>query len=77
MEYRPSDGNLGEYVDSDYSTNRYGYGVNPGSRGGVIASGVTWSSIGSGSSSWFLGLGPGFISSRTKFTIFVAEAAAD
>ena len=37
-----TNGNMGEYVDPDYNTSSYGYGVNPGSRGGVIASGVTF-----------------------------------
>jgi hypothetical protein len=35
-----TNGNLGEFVDPNYSTYYYGYGVNPGSRFGVIASGV-------------------------------------
>jgi hypothetical protein len=34
-------GNLGEYVDPNYATSYYGYGVNPGSRFGTIASNVT------------------------------------
>src|SRR5207245_1065603 len=33
--------NLGEYVDPNYSTRFYGYGVNPGSHFGTIASNVT------------------------------------
>ena len=36
-----TNGNLGEYVDPNYTTLSYGYGVNPGSRNGVIASNVT------------------------------------
>jgi hypothetical protein len=36
-----TNGNLGEYVDPNYTTSNYGYGVNPGSRRGVIASGVS------------------------------------
>ena len=36
-----TNGNLEEYVDPNYSTYFYGYGVNPGSHRGVIASGVT------------------------------------
>jgi hypothetical protein len=36
-----TNGSLGEFVDPNYATFYYGYGVNPGSRGGVIASSVT------------------------------------
>lgn len=37
-----TNGNLGEYVDPNYTTYYYGYGVNPGARsGGTIASNVT------------------------------------
>jgi hypothetical protein len=36
-----TNGNLEEFVDPNYFTYYYGYGVNPGARRGVIASGVT------------------------------------
>jgi hypothetical protein len=36
-----NNGNLGEYVDPNYTTFFFGYGVNPGSRTGVIASNVS------------------------------------
>ncbi len=36
-----TNGTLGEYVDPNYNTSNSGYGVNPGSHRGVIASGVT------------------------------------
>jgi hypothetical protein len=36
-----TNGNLEEYVDIDYASYFYGYGVNPGPASGVIASGVT------------------------------------
>ncbi len=36
-----TNGALGEYVDPNYSTYYYGYGVNPGARYGAIATGVT------------------------------------
>ena len=36
-----TNGALGEYVDPNYSTYYYGYGVNPGARNGAIATGVT------------------------------------
>jgi hypothetical protein len=36
-----TNGALGEYVDPNYSTFSYGYGVNPGAHKGAIATGVT------------------------------------
>jgi hypothetical protein len=36
-----TNGQMGEYVDPNYSSYYYGYGVNPGSRYGAIASGVS------------------------------------
>ena len=36
-----TNGSLGEYVDPNYATYSYGYGVNPGSNRGAIVSGVT------------------------------------